>query len=96
MQDSVRALQAPLIKAVEDFGEISIDLQSIGMEQYAQSLEKFRGGLGYVKKCTGKALDRLGVSPIHTTKLDCSPHFAGGKTVTFCKSFVLIPRFSLL
>ena len=40
MQDSVKLLQMPLIKAVEDFGEISIDLQSIGMEQYSQSLEK--------------------------------------------------------
>ena len=40
MQDSVKALQWPLIKAVEDFGEISIDLQSIGLEQYAQTLEK--------------------------------------------------------
>ena len=34
LQDSAKVLQVPLIKAVEDFGEIQVDLQSIGMDQY--------------------------------------------------------------
>ena len=33
MQDSVKLLQMPLISAVEDFGVIDIDLQTIGLEQ---------------------------------------------------------------
>ena len=40
MQDSVKVLQVPLIKAVERFCEIGIDLQSVGLEEYVQTLEK--------------------------------------------------------
>ena len=78
MQDSVRALQAPLIKAVEDFGEISIDLQSIGMEQYAQSLEKQEVDLGMLRNAREKQLTDWGITdPHHQTRM--LTHFAGGK-----------------
>ena len=40
MQDSVKLLQVPLIKAVEDFGRIEIDLQSVGLEDYIKPLEE--------------------------------------------------------
>ena len=33
LDDSVKVLQMPLISAVEDFGRIEIDLQSIGLEE---------------------------------------------------------------
>ena len=49
MQDSVKLLQMPLIKAVEDFGEIGIDLQSIGLEQYTKPLENQEIGLGELR-----------------------------------------------
>ena len=40
MQDSVKLLQLPLISAVEDFGVIDIDLQTIGLEEYIEPLKK--------------------------------------------------------
>ena len=41
MQDSVKLLQMPLVSAVEDFGQINIDLQTIGLEQYIASKFEF-------------------------------------------------------
>lgn len=78
MQDSVKALQWPLIKAVEDFGEISIDLQSIGLEQYAQTLEKQEVDLGMLRNAKEEQLHGWGISdPHHQTRM--LTHFAGGK-----------------
>ena len=78
MQDSVKALQWPLIKAVEDFGEISIDLQSIGLEQYAQTLEKQEVDLGMLRNAKEEQLHGWGISdPHHQTRM--LAHFAGGK-----------------
>ncbi len=78
MQDSVSALQAPLIKAVEDFGDISIDLQSIGMEQYIQSLEKQEVDLGMLRSARERQLTDWGITdPHHQTRM--LTHFAGGK-----------------
>jgi sec-independent protein translocase protein TatC len=77
MQDSVKLLQMPLIKAVEDFGEISIDLQSIGLEQYTKPLEKLDVGLGELRKAKEKNLIQWGITdPHHQTRI--ITHFANG------------------
>lgn len=77
MQDSVKLLQMPLIKAVEDFGEISIDLQSIGLEQYTKPLEKLEVGLGELRKAKEKNLAAWGITdPHHQTRI--ITHFANG------------------
>ena len=77
MQDSVKLLQMPLIKAVEDFGEISIDLQSIGLEQYTKPLEKLEVGLGDLRKAKEKNLIEWGITdPHHQTRI--ITHFASG------------------
>ncbi len=77
MQDSVKLLQMPLIKAVEDFGEISIDLQSIGLEQYTKPLEKLEVGLGELRKAKEKNLTAWGITdPHHQTRI--ITHFANG------------------
>ena len=40
--DSVRLLQRPLISAVQDFGNLSIDLQATGLSQYTKRIWKNR------------------------------------------------------
>ena len=67
MQDSVKVLQVPLIKAVEDFGEISIDLQSVGLEEYVQTLERQEVDLGMLRNAKSKTC-KIGASPILITK----------------------------
>ena len=77
MQDSVRLLQMPLIKAVEDFGEIGIDLQSIGLDQYTKSLEKKEIGLGKLRKAREQDLTDWGITdPHHQNRI--INHFANG------------------
>mgnify|MGYP001179054029 CR=1 FL=1 len=77
MQDSVKLLQMPLIKAVEDFGEIGIDLQSIGLEQYTKSLEKREIGLGELRNAREQDLVSWGITdPHHQNRI--INHFANG------------------
>lgn len=77
MQDSVKLLQMPLIKAVEDFGEIGIDLQSIGLDQYTKTLEKKEIGLGELRNAREKDLTEWGIiDPHHQTRI--ITHFANG------------------
>jgi len=77
MQDSVKLLQMPLIKAVEDFGEIGIDLQSIGLEQYTNPLEKKEVGLGELRKAREQDLIDWGITdPHHQNRI--INHFANG------------------
>ncbi len=77
MQDSVKLLQMPLIKAVEDFGEIGIDLQSIGLEQYTKSLEKREVGLGELRIAKEQDLTSWGITdPHHQNRI--INHFAKG------------------
>ena len=77
MQDSVKLLQMPLIKAVEDFGEIGIDLQSIGLEQYTKPLENQEIGLGELRNAREADLASWGISdPHHQTRI--ITHFANG------------------
>ena len=77
MQDSVKLLQLPLIKAVEDFGEIGIDLQSIGLEQYTKTLEREKVGLGDLRNARENDLAEWGITdPHHQTRI--ITHFANG------------------
>ena len=77
MQDSVKLLQMPLIKAVEDCGEIGIDLQSIGLEQYTNPLEKKEVGLGELRKAREQDLINWGITdPHHQNRI--INHFANG------------------
>ena len=78
MQDSVKLLQMPLIKAVEDFGEIGIDLQSIGLEQYTVNLwKKKEVGLGELRKAREQDLIDWGITdPHHQNRI--INHFANG------------------
>jgi len=77
LQDSVKLLQMPLIKAVEDFGEIGIDLQSIGLDQYTKTLEKKEVGLGELRNAREKDLTEWGITdPHHQTRI--ITHFANG------------------
>ena len=68
MQDSIKILQVPLIKAVEDFGDIQIDMQSIGLEEYTPSLENQEVDLGMLRKAKLEDLETW-VFPTHITKL---------------------------
>ncbi|MAK46920.1 MAG: hypothetical protein CMI24_06670 [Opitutae bacterium] len=77
MQDSVKLLQMPLIKAVEDFGEIGIDLQSIGLEQYTRTLNDNEVGLGELRNAREDDLKQWGITdPHHQNRI--ITHFANG------------------
>ena len=54
MQDSVKLLQMPLVSAVEDFGVIDIDLQTIGLEQYIKVLNEKKVDLGMLRNSDEK------------------------------------------
>ena len=70
MQDSVKVLQVPLIKAVEDFGEIGIDLQSVGLEEYVQTLERQEVDLGMLRNANEQDLQNWGITdPHHQTRI---------------------------
>ena len=40
LDNQVRILQRPLVSAVQDFGNLSIDLQACGLSEYQAELEK--------------------------------------------------------
>lgn len=78
MQDSVKLLQMPLVSAVEDFGVIDIDLQTIGLEQYIKPLEKRTVNLGMLRNAKENNLIEWGISdPHHRTRI--LTHFASGQ-----------------
>ncbi len=78
LDNSVRILQRPLISAVQDFGNLSIDLQAVGLTQYQTSLEN--KGVELLDLINAKDEDLLGwgiEDPQH--RLRILIHFAGGK-----------------
>ncbi|MBP51597.1 MAG: hypothetical protein CMI27_00455 [Opitutae bacterium] len=78
LQDSAKVLQVPLIKAVEDFGEIQVDLQSIGMDQYIQPLVEKNIDLSKLRKAKESDLLKWGISdPHHQTRI--LTHFSDGR-----------------
>ena len=78
MQDSVKLLQMPLVKAVEDFGEIDIDLQSIGLEQYSKPLHEQGVDLKKLRDAREGDLQAWGITdPHHQTRI--LSHFSVGK-----------------
>ena len=79
MQDSVKLLQMPLISAVEDFGVIDIDLQTIGLEQYIKLLEEEEVNLGMLRNARENNLLQWGITdPHHRTRI--LTHFSGGQS----------------
>lgn len=77
MQDSVKLLQMPLISAVEDFGVIDIDLQTIGLDQYIEPLDTQEVDLGMLRNAKEDSLIAWGISdPHHRTRI--LTHFASG------------------
>ena len=78
MQDSVKLLQMPLVSAVEDFGKIDIDLQTIGLEQYIKLLEEKKVDLGMLRKAREPMLQSWGIDdPHHRTRI--LTHFSNGQ-----------------
>ena len=78
MQDSVKLLQMPLVTAVEDFGKIDIDLQSIGLEQYSKPLQEQGVDLKELRDAREKDLLGWGITdPHHQTRI--LSHFSVGK-----------------
>ena len=67
LDDSVKVLQMPLVSAVEDFGRIEVDLQSIGLEEYAESLNQQGVDLRMLRNARKKTWMH-GVSRILTIK----------------------------
>ncbi len=78
MQDSVKLLQMPLVSAVEDFGKIDIDLQTIGLEQYIKLLDEKKVDLGMLRKAREPMLQSWGIDdPHHRTRI--LTHFSNGQ-----------------
>lgn len=78
MQDSVKLLQMPLISAVEDFGVIDIDLQTIGLEEYIEPLHRKEVDLGMLRNAREDGLIEWGISdPHHRTRI--LTHFSNGQ-----------------
>jgi sec-independent protein translocase protein TatC len=78
MQDSVKVLQMPLVSAVEDFGVIDIDLQTIGLEQYIKHLDNKDVDLGMLRNAKENELISWGISdPHHRTRI--LTHFSSGQ-----------------
>ena len=77
MQDSVKLLQMPLISAVEDFGVIDIDLQTIGLDQYIEPLDTQEVDLRMLRNAKEDSLIAWGIDdPHHRTRI--LTHFASG------------------
>jgi len=77
MQDSVKLLQMPLISAVEDFGVIDIDLQTIGLDQYIEPLDTQEVDLEMLRNAKEDSLIAWGIDdPHHRTRI--LTHFASG------------------
>lgn len=78
LDDSVRLLQRPLVSAVQDFGNMSIDLQATGLTEYQASLEKQGVELKDLIYANEQKLIEWGITdPQHRLRLLI--HFAGGK-----------------
>ena len=78
LDDSVKVLQMPLVSAVEDFGRIEVDLQSIGLEEYAESLNQQDVDLRMLRNAREEDLDAWGITdPHHQTRI--LSHFSVGK-----------------
>ena len=67
----------PLISAVEDFGVIDIDLQTIGLDQYIEPLDTQEVDLGMLRNAKEDSLIAWGIDdPHHRTRI--LTHFASG------------------
>ena len=89
-----KSLTSSLIKAVEDFGEIGIDLQSVGLEEYKNPREA-GGGFGYAEKCKRARLAKLGHHrPHHQTRI--LAHFASGQIETTTSYSISFPKICFL
>ena len=78
LDNSVRLLQRPLISAVQDFGNLSIDLQACGLSQYQTKLENQDVQLKDLIQAKEEDLQSWGIDdPQHRLRLLI--HFAGGK-----------------
>ena len=78
LDNSVRLLQRPLVSAVQDFGNLSIDLQATGLSEYQPKLEKQGISLKDLIQATDLDLQSWGINdPQHRLRLLI--HFAGGK-----------------
>lgn len=78
LDDSVKVLQMPLVSAVEDFGRIEVDLQSIGLEEYSETLTKQDIDLRMLRNARQEDLAGWGITdPHHQTRI--LSHFSVGK-----------------
>ena len=78
LDNSVRLLQRPLVSAVQDFGNLSIDLQACGLSQYQTKLENQDVELKDLIHAKEEDLLSWGIEdPQHRLRLMI--HFAGGK-----------------
>ena len=86
IDESVDVLQKPLVSAVEDFGKIDIDLQSIGLEQYIEPMKQKEIDLGMLRNSDDAILREWGWK-ILTIEHESSLISLMDKTVTCSKSF---------
>ena len=78
IDESVQALQQPLVTAVDDFGEIDVDLQGIGLEQYIEPLHDKDIDLGTLRNADEQTLMEWGIDdPHHRTRI--LSHFKAGQ-----------------
>ena len=78
LDNSVRLLQRPLVSAVQDFGNLSIDLQATGLSEYQTKLENQGVSLKELVNASEDDLISWGIAePQHRLRLLI--HFAGGK-----------------
>lgn len=78
LDDSVRLLQRPLVSAVQDFGNLSIDLQAAGLQEYQPELESQGITLKDLIDAEDEDLQNWGINnPQHRLRLLI--HFSGGK-----------------
>ena len=78
LDDSVKVLQMPLVSAVEDFGRIEVDLQSIGLEEYVEILNQQDVDLRMLRNAREDDLEAWGITdPHHQTRI--LSHFSVGK-----------------
>ncbi|MBT4667042.1 MAG: hypothetical protein HOB63_11070, partial [Opitutae bacterium] len=78
IDESVQILQQPLVTAVDDFGEIDVDLQGIGLEQYIEPLHDKDIDLGTLRNADEQTLMEWGIDdPHHRTRI--LSHFKAGQ-----------------
>ena len=78
IDESVQILQQPLVTAVDDFGEIDVDLQGIGLEQYIEHLHNKNIDLGTLRNADEQTLIDWGIDdPHHRTRI--LSHFKAGQ-----------------